>query len=135
MLKAFTALNIKYGVSHAEFKIIFVGEVFAIEVGARMGGDFIGSHLVRLSTGYDFVKGVINVSLGCFEEPALNNKYCSGVYFLCKETELLLPVIRNSRSYKAIVEARITDTQLHAIQCSADRSGYFIYQAEKRFIL
>ena len=29
-----------------------------------MGGDFIGSDLVRLSTGYDFLQGVIEVALG-----------------------------------------------------------------------
>ena len=134
-LKALAALNINYGASHAEFKITSEGEVFAIEVGARMGGDFIGSHLVRLSTGYDFVKGVIDVSLGHFEEPVLNNKDCSGVYFLCKETEYLLPVIQKAGDYKEIVESEITDSELHAIQCSADRSGYLIYQAQKRFML
>lgn len=58
-------------------------EVYAIEVGARMGGDFIGSNLVQLSTGYDFLKGVIDVSLGDFKEPSLRiNKYF-GVFFLC----------------------------------------------------
>lgn len=131
-LKALTALNINYGASHAEFKITDKGEVFAIEVGARMGGDFIGSHLVKLSTGYDFLKGVINISLGQFEKPELHYKQCSGVYFLCKETERLLPVIQNAGNYKEIIESEITDTELHSIQCSADRSGYFIYQSEKR---
>jgi len=132
-LKALTALNINYGASHAEFKVTAAGEVFAIEVGARMGGDFIGSHLVKLSTGYDFVKGVVNVSLGNFEEPTLNDKQCAGVYFLCKETEHLLPIIQNSKKYSEIIEVEMTDSELHNIQCSADRSGYFIYQAEKRF--
>jgi biotin carboxylase len=134
-LKALTALNIKYGASHAEFKITKEGEIFVIEVGARMGGDFIGSHLVKLSTGYDFLKGVIDVSLGYFEEPDLQHSICAGVYFLCKETERLLPVIQNFPDYPEIVEAEIADTELHAIQCSADRSGYFIYQAQKRFVL
>ena len=134
-LKALTALHINYGASHAEFKITADGKVFAIEVGARMGGDFIGSHLVNLSTGYDFVKGVINIALGKFRVPDLHQNKCSGVYFLCKETEHLLPVIQNAANYKEIVEAEMTDTELHAIQCSADRSGYFIYQAEKRFKL
>jgi len=134
-LKALAALNIQYGASHAEFKITSGGDVFAIEVGARMGGDFIGSHLVALSTGYDFVKGVIDISMGHFEEPVLKNKRYSGVYFLCKETENLLSVIQNAGNYPQIVEAEITDPELHAIQCSADRSGYFIYQAEKRFKL
>jgi biotin carboxylase len=131
--KALTALNIKYGASHSEFKITDKGEVYVIEVGARMGGDFIGSHLVKLSTGYDFLKGVINIALGSFDEPKMSEHKFSGVYFLSKETESLLSMIHHSENYKEIVEAEITDNKLHNIQCSADRSGYFIYQAEKRF--
>ena len=132
-LKALKALNIQYGASHSEFKITEAGDVFAIEVGARMGGDFIGSDLVQLSTGYDFVKAVIDVALGQFEVPIIHSTKCSGVYFLCKETEHLISVIQESEKYKEIIEAEITDSELHNIQCSADRSGYFIYQAEKRF--
>lgn len=134
-LKALSALNINYGASHSEFKITIGGDVFAIEVGARMGGDFIGSHLVELSTGYDFIKGIIDIALGKFEEPVFDYKKCSGVYFLCKETEYLLPVIQKAGNYNQITEAEITDSELHNIQCSADRSGYFIYQADKRFYL
>ena len=132
-LKVLNALNIQYGASHSEFKITEAGDVFAIEVGARMGGDFIGSDLVQLSTGYDFVKAVIDVALGQFEVPIIHSTKCSGVYFLCKETEHLMSVIQESEKYKEIIEAEITDSELHNIQCSADRSGYFIYQAEKRF--
>lgn len=132
-LKALNALNIQFGASHSEFKITVDGKVFAIEVGARMGGDFIGSNLVQLSTGYDFVKGVIDVALGHFEEPVIQATMCSGVYFLSKETDRLLTVIQQPEKYKEIIEAEITDAELHDIQCSADRSGYFIYQANKRF--
>jgi len=134
-LKALTALKIKYGASHAEFKITSDGKVYAIEVGARMGGDFIGSHLVQLSTGYDFVKGVVDISLGNFEIPVFNLTKHSGVYFLCNETQYLLPVIGNAVNNNQIVEAEITDSELHKIQCSADRSGYLIYQDDKRFKL
>ena len=132
-IKVLNSLNIQYGASHSEFKITKEGRIFAIEVGARMGGDFIGSDLVQLSTGFDFVKAVIDVALGQFEEPVIHSKNCSGVYFLCKETEHLLPVIQQPEKYKEINKAEITDTELHNIQCSADRSGYFIYQAKQRF--
>lgn len=37
-----------------EFKITPNGDVKIIEIGARMGGDCIGSDLVQISTGYDF---------------------------------------------------------------------------------
>lgn len=130
---ALDALHIECGASHAELKITEDGDIRVIEIGARMGGDFIGSNLVELSTGYDFVKGVIDVALGSFEKPQKTiNKY-SGVYFLCKETERIKPIIENYNQYLEIVEAEITDPELRNIECSGDRSGYFIYQSNKRF--
>lgn len=61
---ALTALNIQNGASHTEFKLDENGNFGIIEIGARMGGDCIGSDLVQISTGYDFVKMVIDVAVG-----------------------------------------------------------------------
>lgn len=58
------SLEIKNGASHAEIKVKDDGTINIIEIGARMGGDCIGSELVRYSTGYDFVKMVIQVACG-----------------------------------------------------------------------
>lgn len=132
VLNALDALHIQYGASHSELKITKDGDIRVIEIGARMGGDFIGSDLVRLSTGYDFLKGVIDVALGQFEEPQLTEHNHSGVYFLCKETERLKPIIENYKNYPEIVEAEVTDQKLRKIECSADRSGYLIYQSNMK---
>ena len=64
---ALNSLEIKNGASHSEIKIDEKGIIRIIEIGARMGGDCIGSDLVRYSTGYDFVKMVVQVA--CGEEP------------------------------------------------------------------
>lgn len=64
---ALDSLEIKNGASHSEIKIDDKGNIRIIEIGARMGGDCIGSDLVKYSTGYDFVKMVIQVA--CGEEP------------------------------------------------------------------
>lgn len=64
VFKALDALKIEYGPSHTEFKIDKDGNVGIIEVGARMGGDCIGSDLVKMSTGYDFLKLTIDVAVG-----------------------------------------------------------------------
>ena len=133
VLNALTALHIQYGASHAELKITKDGDIRVIEIGARMGGDFIGSDLVKLSTSYDFLKSVIDVAFGQFEEPKITEHKFSGVYFLCKETERLLPIIENAEKYPEIVRAEVTDTVLRNIEQSADRSGYFIYQSNKVF--
>lgn len=132
---ALNALHIQYGASHSELKITEDGDIRVIEIGARMGGDFIGSDLVRLSTGYDFLKGVIEVALGKFHEPIISEHHYSGVYFLSKETERLKPIIANWKNYPEIVEAEVTDSELRNIECSGDRSGYLIYQSTKKSVL
>ena len=81
------ALKIENSASHTEIKMDKDGIPYVIEMGPRMGGDYISSDLVRLSTGYDFVKGVLEVATGQFVEPVLEKQKCSGVYFLCEETK------------------------------------------------
>ena len=132
-IKCLNALEINYGASHSEFKITPDGEVFVIEVGARMGGDFIGSHLVELSTGYDFLQGVINISLGKYEAPILESNNFSGVYFLCKETEHILPYFSQENDFE--IQKEIQNYNLKSITNSNERSGYLIYQANKRIQL
>jgi biotin carboxylase len=132
--RALNALGVTNGASHSEYKITKEGKVYVMEIGARMGGDFIGSDLVRLSTGYDFLKGVVDVALGQFEKPVLGKPHCAGVYFLCEETKRLQDIIRES-NLPQIVRAEITDTNLHKVTCSADRSGYLIYQGDNKLML
>lgn len=133
--KALDALGITNGASHAEYKITKDGRIVIMEIGGRMGGDFIGSDLVLLSTGYDFVKGVVEVALGEFQEPIKTINKHSGVYFLCKETERLRPIIENWYNNPDLVKGCITGNKLHSVTCSADRSGYVIYQAENKIVL
>ena len=62
--RALNVLHIEYGASHAEFRLSPEGNARIIEIGARMGGDCIGSDLVYLSTGMDFTAMVIDVACG-----------------------------------------------------------------------
>lgn len=132
---ALNALGITNGASHSEYKITEDGDIYVIEIGGRMGGDFIGSDLVCLSIGYDFVKGVIDVALGTFNEPKLKESNHSGVYFLCKETEYLLPYFASANSIEGVVMYEQTDTELRNITCSADRSGYLIYKGKEKWVI
>lgn len=67
---ALDSLKIKNSASHSELKIDASGKISIIEIGGRMGGDCIGSDLVYLSTGIDFVRAVIQVALG--EKPDID---------------------------------------------------------------
>ena len=88
------------------------------------GGDFIGSDLIRLSTGYDYIKGIIDCALDKFTEPKITQHNFSGIYFLSKSTENVLPIIKNDFSPQ-IEYREITDKNLKELTKSADRSGFF----------
>lgn len=64
VVHALDTLGLKNGASHTELKIDENGKIRLIEIGGRMGGDCIGSDLVRYSTVYDFVRMVIDVACG-----------------------------------------------------------------------
>ncbi|MBQ3642622.1 ATP-grasp domain-containing protein [bacterium] len=125
--KALTALQITYGASHSEFKVDKEGNVHIIEIGARMGGDCIGSDLVHLSTGFDFVRMVIDTSLGI--EPSfdlINEPKESFINFIFtlndiekyNEIKNKYNIIREKIDYKNISE-KVTD--------SSSRHGYYIF--------
>ena len=103
--KALDALGLTSGASHSEYKITKDGRIVVMEIGGRMGGDFIGSDLVRLSTGYDFLEGVIRVALG----------------------EQIHP------EPKALARSSVVFTAPENVTCSAERTGYIIYQNDEIF--
>ena len=128
---ALSVLKIENSPSHTEIKLNSKGELYIIEIGARMGGDFITSDLVRLSTGYDMVKGAIELAIGDFKVPEMGIAKYSGVYFYSSLAPQIGDVIRRHSDYSEIVEFEINDCPLPQVQSNADRGGYFIYQSNK----
>ena len=133
--KALTALDIENSASHTEIKLDSKGDLYIIEVGARMGGDYITSDLVRLSTGYDFVKGVIDLALDDFETPQFNKTKYSGVYFYSSITPFVKEYIQRYKDDPVIVEFQINKEENNYCYRNGDRNGYFIYQCEQKLIL
>ena len=126
------ALGIEYGASHPELMIDKNGQVFVTEIGARMGGDFIGSDLVYLSTGYDFLRGVVEVALGSFTPPVRQWSKCAGVWFYSPDTPQVKTYIDNRLAHPEIVRWELHKDELKPLTRSADRAGYFIYCGDSR---
>ncbi len=128
VFKALDALNVKNSAGHSEFRVDSNGDIRIIEIGARMGGDCIGSDLVYLSTGNDFMKMVIDVACGnkpqLVEKP-LNNK--AEIKFIFNEEDLA-----EFNSYKAENEDkiyRVSDFEMENlgnVSDSSTRIGYYI---------
>lgn len=132
IFKALDALEVSYGASHSEFKIDSNGNINIIEIGSRMGGDCIGSDLVQLSTGYDFVKMVIQTALG--EEPDFTKtntpKTAAVKYIFSKEDLDTLEYIKKyysdnlyRYSYIEIKDSDVID--------SSSRHGFYIVISDK----
>lgn len=128
------ALGLTNCAAHCELKIQN-GEAYLMEIGARMGGDFISTELTHLSTGIDMVAATINVVLGI--EPDLTPKtkgqgvcirYLTpkpGVLKVVEGTENL----KRSFVYDAEIYHKVGDV-IPEVRSSLDRSGHVIVTGE-----
>lgn len=129
---ALDALDVKYGASHSEFRVDSEGNVRIIEIGARMGGDCIGSDLVQISTGTDYMKQTIQVALGNEPEVCKNDTKVAVIRFIFNERdkEILEEVSRKEevvcirKEVKPILNRKVTD--------SSTRYGFYIFECTEQ---
>lgn len=130
---ALDSLQIKNGASHTELKIAENGTIKLIEIGGRMGGDCIGSSLVQLSTGIDFVRAVIQIALG--EEPDLQQKnsgMAAAIRFICTEKDRLALACVKREHPQYVIHEDLWSDSVNAVTDSSTRSGYFLMQTQSR---
>ncbi|MDC7291380.1 pyridoxal-phosphate dependent enzyme [Blautia schinkii] len=129
---ALDALKVRYGAGHSELRIDSEGNVRIIEVGSRMGGDCIGSDLVPLSTGQDFVKMVVEVAAG--KAPGFVNQpgqHASAIRFVMNEKDLQhLQYLK--KAHPEAIRKAVLDTSVEGAEIvdSGSRPGFYILQAE-----
>lgn len=133
-IQAVKALGIENGPAHVEIMLTKDGPKM-IEVGARMGGDSITTHLVPLSTGIDMVKATIELAIG--EKPNVSLQFNKGsaIRYLHSETGVInsikgLEEAKRIDGIKEIVITKNIGDRLQPIMSSNDRLGYVIAQAE-----
>lgn len=128
IFKALDALNIMNGASHTEFRLQPDGSIRIIEIGARMGGDCIGSDLVELSTGYDFIKMVIDTACGNAPDFTKNEKtYKAKINFMFT-TDDVNKMREHEKKNKDNIY-RISDLDMENagnVTDSSNRIGYYI---------
>lgn len=131
---ALDSLGVEYGASHSEVKVAPDGTIKIIEIGSRMGGDCIGSHLVKLSTGYDFVGAVIDVALG--KEPPAVPERCAGerraaaVRFVFGPEDLAALEALRAEAPGCLEFVSDMHAPDHKIVDSGSRYGFFIFSGE-----
>lgn len=132
--RAVKAVGIQNGPAHVEIMLTENGPRM-IELGARMGGDCITTHLVPLSTGIDMIEATIRIS--CGEPVDIEQKLVKGSairYFnpsSGKIKEIL--GVEEASAIEGVQEIsfvkHVGDT-IGTIGSSTDRAGFVIAQAD-----
>lgn len=131
---AVKALEIINGPSHTEIKVTKDGPKI-IELGARLGGDNITTHLVPLSTGVDMVECCIKIALG--ERPDLVKKCELGSairYFKTNKGNITnISGIEDAKRLEGVIQVSIVHgigEKVSEIKNSNDRTGFVIAQGK-----
>ena len=133
--KILDCLGFENGAAHIEMKIDDQDNLYLIEVNPRGGGDHISDTLTRLSTGYDYIKGIIEIAINRFSEPVIHHQMYSGIYFLCQQTSYLLPYFKETICPSWLFEKEISDNNLLCATGNNNRNGFLIYYDNRKILL
>lgn len=132
-IRGVKALQLDNCAAHAEIKVQD-GQAYLMEIGARLGGDFISTELTYLSTGIDMVGAAVDVALGV--EPNLSPVAAQhGVairYFIAKPGKVVSIEGINALNRPDVYDAEIyvkTGDEVREVKSSLDRSGHVIVTA------
>ena len=127
------AIGITDGPSHTEIKVTKDGPKI-VELGARLGGDCITTHLVPLSTGVDMVENTIRIAIG--EKPDLSPKWNKGsaIRYFKTGTGIIKSIkgIKEAKTISGVIDINVVHDvgeQIEEIKNSIDRVGYVISQS------
>ena len=132
--RAVKAVGITYGPAHVEIILTESGPKM-VELGARMGGDCITTHLVPLSTGIDMVKAVI--MLACGEKPDITPLFDKGsaIRYFDVPCGVFTSVngvddAERSEGVKEVFFTKGIGETVGSVSSSTDRIGYVIADGE-----
>lgn len=128
--QAISALGINTGPSHTEIKITADGPKI-VEVGARLGGDNITTHLVPLATGIDIVEESIKITLGeGINELKFRNE-AAAIRYIKINRGTIKKIVGLERAIKieGVEEIKLTKKigdKVESFSSSTDRIGFII---------
>lgn len=132
--RAVKAVGIKNGPAHVEIILTKDGPKM-VELGARMGGDCITTHLVPLSTGIDMIEATIKIA--CGEKPNIKPKFekASAIRFLDAPFGTITAIngVEDAEKLDGVKEISLTKhkgDKVGEIGSSTDRVGFVIAQAD-----
>lgn len=131
--RAVKAVGIDNGPAHVEIMLTKDGPKM-VELGARMGGDCITTHLVPLSTGVDMIKATMDICLG--QTPDIEPKFQKGsaIRFFDVQPGTITAIegVEKAKAIPGVQEISFTKQVgdiAGEIGASGDRVGFVVAQA------
>ena len=128
------AVGITNGPSHTEIIVTKEGPKI-VELGARLGGDCITTHLVPLSTGVNMVQCCIRIALG--EQPDIEPKYNKGsaIRYFRQSAGVVAQItgVETAEAIDGVKQVSIVHgvgEKITEIDSSAARMGFVVAQKE-----
>lgn len=132
--RAVKAIGIDNSPAHVEIMLTKGGPKM-VELGARMGGGCITTHLVPLSTGIDMIQSVMDMAMGC--EPDVSPKFDKGSalrHIVGVEGEIIaVNGLDEARAVSGVTEVTMLKSVGDTVgyfKNGSDRIGYVIAQGE-----
>ncbi len=133
-LQAVQAVGLRNGPSHTEIKVTPEGPK-VVELAARLGGDFITSRLVPLSTGVDMVGASVALATGAEADIRPKWKKAAAIHFLPAKEGIIRRISVDEEIWKlkgmedVVIDKKAGD-EVHGTKSSNDRLGYIITSAD-----
>ena len=130
VLRATKIVGVDNCPTHTEIKL-WNGKPYIIEMACRLGGDFITSDLVPLSTGISMMESLIKLSLGEKIDTDVKYNKWSCVQFLNEENYYRCQDFIDTFD-SHIHRSKVEEYRNTVIRNSLDRLGYVIFQTNTR---
>ena len=132
------AMELAFGVTHAEYKVTSAGDIYVIEVAARGGGGGISSMIIPYLTGFEPNRALINHLMRAdVPIPHIGNyqdRFAVLRFFKFDSGPVSRVLVNQSAIDKALyvqLDIQVGD-KIQKVRDSRDRVGYFIVASDSR---
>lgn len=131
--KAVKVLGVNFGSVNMDLLLTSSGDVHIVDIGARMGGNLIGSHIVPMGSGIDYIGNMIKAAVGdeaCFEPTLPKSPIATRLLALAEGEIKELPDMNKYLDDNTFIEHHLSVGEtINEYHTNLDGMGYVVCKA------
>ncbi len=132
--KAIKVLGVNFGSVNMDLLLTEKGDVHIVDIGARMGGNLIGSHIVPMGAGVDYIGNMIKAAVGdeaCFEPTLPQSPVATRLLALTEGKIKSLPHMNTYLDDNTFIEHHLcVGETINEYHTNLDGMGYVVCKAD-----